>query len=240
MKFELGDHSYIRCEKTELVADIEFKTKGFISGTYNALIGKIKRDNGSGEVLYEISGKWTEEMWIKNTKTGEKELLFNAAGARHTPCQVRPLDEQEDRESRRLWQRVTQAIIKRDQATATEAKTAIEDRQREETRARDADDVTWHPRFFKQVDESFYIFNHKMLNPSKVLLTIVIPTFLPRKSRLRLRQSREFLRKGNLLLIPPNRRLFPLIIRTRHHRQTLLQKLLSPLWGNQPRRTKLP
>jgi oxysterol-binding protein-related protein 8 len=162
MKFELGDHSMIRCEKTGLVADIEFKTKGFISGTYNAISGKIRRDSPNGEALYEISGKWTEEMWSKNLRTGEKELLFNAEGAKHTPCQVRPLEEQEERESRRLWSKVTQAIIKRDQTVATDAKSAIEDRQREETRARDADGVTWQPRFFKQVDESFYILNHKM------------------------------------------------------------------------------
>jgi oxysterol-binding protein-related protein 8 len=162
MKFELGDHSMIRCEKTGLVADIEFKTKGFISGTYNAITGKIRRDTPNSEALYEISGKWTEEMWIKNIRSGERELLFNAEGAKHTPCQVRPLEEQEERESRRLWAKVTQAIIKRDQNTATEAKSAIEDRQREETRTRDADGVTWHPRFFKRIDESFYILNHKM------------------------------------------------------------------------------
>jgi oxysterol-binding protein-related protein 8 len=181
MKFELGDHSYIRCEKSGLVADLEFKTKGFISGTYNALTGKIKRENSNGcEVLYEISGKWTEEMWIKSTKTGEKELLFNAAGAKHTPCQVRPLEEQEERESRRLWYKVTQAIIKRDQTTATDAKSAIEDRQREETRTRDADGVTWRPRFFKQVDESFYVINHKMYPSSSSVFNLVMPIFRQR------------------------------------------------------------
>jgi len=163
MKLELGDHSFVRCQKTGLVADIEFKTKGFISGTYNAISGKIKREgNGNGDVLYEITGKWNEEMWIKNIKTGDKELLFNAEGAKYTPPKVRPLEEQEERESRRLWSKVTSAIIKRDQNTATEAKSAIEDRQREETRTRDADGVSWRPRFFKQVDESFYILNHKM------------------------------------------------------------------------------
>lgn len=162
MKFELGDHSWIKCEKSGLVADVEFKTKGFISGTYNAISGKIRKDTPNSEALYEISGKWTEEMWIKNMRTGEKELLFNALGAKHAPCQVRPIDEQEDRESRKLWAKVTAAIIRRDQTTATEAKSAIEDRQREETRIRDADGVTWHPRFFKQVDESFYVLNHKM------------------------------------------------------------------------------
>src|SRR5438477_2607973 len=104
MKLELGDHSWIRCEKSGLVADIEFKTKGFISGTYNAISGKIKRDTpANSEPLYEISGKWTEDMWIKNMRTGEKELLFNALEAKPNPCKVRPLEEQEDGESRNSW-----------------------------------------------------------------------------------------------------------------------------------------
>jgi len=162
MKLELGDHSWIRCEKTGLVCDIEFKVKGFIYGTYNAIVGKIKRNGPNGEPLYEITGKWTEEMWVKNLKTGEKELLFNAHEAKYTPCSVRPLEEQEDRESRKLWNKVTSAIIKRDQPTATEAKSAIEDRQREEARMRDAEGVAWQPRFFRQLDDSFYILNHKM------------------------------------------------------------------------------
>ncbi|RJE16992.1 Oxysterol binding protein, partial [Aspergillus sclerotialis] len=50
MKYELGDHSYVRCPENHLIADIEFKTKGYFSGTYNAIGGTIKNDN-TGEVL---------------------------------------------------------------------------------------------------------------------------------------------------------------------------------------------
>src|SRR5271156_4284660 len=92
MKLELGDHSFVRCQNSGLVADIEFKTKGFISGTYNAISGKIKREGNGGDLLYEITGKWNEEMWIKNLKTGDKELLFNAEGAKYTSPQVRPVE----------------------------------------------------------------------------------------------------------------------------------------------------
>ena len=42
MKMELGDHMYVKCRKTGLEADIDFKTKGFISGTYDAIEGVIK------------------------------------------------------------------------------------------------------------------------------------------------------------------------------------------------------
>jgi hypothetical protein len=42
MKYELGDHSFVRCPENDLVADVEFKTKGYFSGTYNAIGGTIK------------------------------------------------------------------------------------------------------------------------------------------------------------------------------------------------------
>jgi hypothetical protein len=67
MKYELGDHSYVRCPETGLSADIEFKTKGWVSGTYNAIGGVIKNDH-TGEILYELSGLWSEEMFIKDVK----------------------------------------------------------------------------------------------------------------------------------------------------------------------------
>lgn len=65
MKYELGDHSYVRCPENGLVADIEFKTKGYFGGTYNA-IGGVIRNEKTGESLYELSGMWSGEMVAKN------------------------------------------------------------------------------------------------------------------------------------------------------------------------------
>lgn len=42
MKYELGDHAVVRCPETGLEADIEFKVKGWVGGTYNAISGFIK------------------------------------------------------------------------------------------------------------------------------------------------------------------------------------------------------
>lgn len=67
MKYELGDHSYVRCPESNLVADIEFKTKGYFSGTYNA-IGGVIRNEKTGEQLYELSGLWNGEMHLKNLR----------------------------------------------------------------------------------------------------------------------------------------------------------------------------
>lgn len=65
MRYELGDHSYVRCPENDLVADIEFKTKGYFSGVYNAIGGTIKNEK-TGEVHYELSGLWNGEMYIKD------------------------------------------------------------------------------------------------------------------------------------------------------------------------------
>jgi hypothetical protein len=64
MKYELGDHAYIKCPETGMSADLEFKTRGYFSGTYNAIGGFIKDSHGKN--LFELSGLWNEEMYIKD------------------------------------------------------------------------------------------------------------------------------------------------------------------------------
>lgn len=150
MKYELGDHSYVKCPENDLVADIEFKTKGYFSGTYNAIGGTIKNEK-TGEVYYELSGLWNGEMYIKSPHSNHKDLLFKATNAKQTPPKARPIEEQSERESQRLWQSTVRAIIARNHEVATEEKSKIEDRQREEAAKRADEGVEWHPRLFRRV-----------------------------------------------------------------------------------------
>ncbi|KAK0389590.1 hypothetical protein NLU13_3165 [Sarocladium strictum] len=150
MKYELGDHSFVRCPELDLTADLEFKTKGWVGGTYNAIGGVIKKES-TGEVLYELSGLWSEEMFIKDVKTGHKEMFFNANRAKPSQPKVRPLSEQGERESQRLWEKVAKAVVERNHEVATDEKTKIEDRQREEAAARVDADMDWHPKLFRAV-----------------------------------------------------------------------------------------
>ena len=167
MKYELGDHSFVRCPELGLSADIEFKTKGYFGGTYNAIGGMIKNDK-TGEALYELSGMWNGEMFIKDLKvmfahsfkagntnlrnqTGKRDLLFNATRAKHTPPTARPLAEQEERESQRLWYKTAEAVKARDHVLATDEKTKIEDQQRDEAAKRIEEGIDWHPKLFRAV-----------------------------------------------------------------------------------------
>lgn len=81
---EMGDQSTIKCKSLDLICELDFKTKviislfhigqrsvshcvfqkGYFSGQYHSVTGKIKRIS-TGDVLYEISGVWTEELFIK-------------------------------------------------------------------------------------------------------------------------------------------------------------------------------
>jgi hypothetical protein len=61
---EIGDVVTVRCPKNDLIAEIEFLVKGFFSGGYNHVKGKIKKES-TGQTLYTISGKWSDVMFIQ-------------------------------------------------------------------------------------------------------------------------------------------------------------------------------
>lgn len=151
MKYELGDTSYVRCPENGLSAEIEFKTKGWVGGTYNAIGGFVKNDK-TGESLYELAGLWSGEMTIKDLKTGQKKPLFDASHAKHSPPLTRPISEQGDRESQRLWLNTVKAVHVKDHVKATDEKAKIEDRQREEAKHREESGEEWRPKLFRRVD----------------------------------------------------------------------------------------
>lgn len=151
MKYELGDHIVIRCPENHLSADIEFKVKGYFTGGYNAIGGVIKNDK-TGDSLFELSGSWDAEMDIKNVTNGHREVLFNAKGAKHSPPLVRPLEEQTENESQKLWLKTCIAIQNSDHNAATDEKTKIEEAQRAKAAQRQEQGHEWRPKYFRAVN----------------------------------------------------------------------------------------
>lgn len=84
-------------------------------------------------------------------QTHQKDLLFNARASKPTPPKVRPLEEQDERESQKLWRPVTAALLAKDHTTATNEKGRIEDEQRLEASKRADDGIDWRPRLFRRV-----------------------------------------------------------------------------------------
>ncbi|KAH7027513.1 uncharacterized protein B0I36DRAFT_327258 [Microdochium trichocladiopsis] len=150
MKYELGDVSVVRCPELKLSAEIEFKTKGWVSGTYNSIGGTIRNDE-TGEALFELSGLWSEEMYVKDLRTGQREMFFNATRAKPSRPRIRPVEEQEEGESVRLWRKTAQAVKEKNHEVATDEKTKIEEAQRQEAAKRQAEGTKWHPKLFRRV-----------------------------------------------------------------------------------------
>lgn len=152
MILELGDCVSVRCENTKITCDLEFRTKGFFTGTYNAIRGKIK--NGK-HTIAEISGKWSDVSYIK-FKDEEQKELFNA----DSKIYQKIVDEsnQEEKESRRLWSNVSSAILKKDMDLATLEKTKIEDDQRKERNEK----KQFEPRFFTATSPECFEFKKQL------------------------------------------------------------------------------
>lgn len=79
-------------------------------------------------------------------------MFFDAAHSKPTPPTARPLEEQDARESQKLWYATAQAVIARNHEVATVEKTKIEDAQRDEAKRREEEGVDWQPRLFRHVE----------------------------------------------------------------------------------------
>ncbi|KAG0312075.1 hypothetical protein BGZ99_009734 [Dissophora globulifera] len=155
MLMELGDAACVKCPELDLICTLEFKVKGYFTGTYNSIGGKIKRIS-TGEVLYDISGKWSDEIYI--TKRGIRETLFDAKTAKIQPKTLAPEDKQEPNESRRLWSKLTAALKVNNQSLATEEKSKVEDAQRARSKDREERGEVHVPRYFEpNSDDGFDI-----------------------------------------------------------------------------------
>lgn len=69
-----------------------------------------------------------------------------------------PLENQGPWESEKLWYAVTQAINRDDQVAATEAKTRLEEAQRERAKERKSLGQEWIPKYFVQVRHTYLLY----------------------------------------------------------------------------------
>lgn len=153
LRYELGDQMVITCPKIGYEATIDFKTKGFLSGTYDAIEGVIKKTLSS-KPLYEISGKWNEVMNLKDVASGKKSVLYDTSVTRLTKPSTRPLAEQWDYESRKLWLPTIRGLAKRDHKIATDEKFKVEDEQRQLAKERAQKGEEFHPKIFLRLQDT--------------------------------------------------------------------------------------
>jgi len=78
----------------------------------------------------------------------EWKTLLDLSTLHVIPKVVRPLEKQEPRESRKLWENVTNNLLNKEYSEATKEKIVIEQRQRDEAAERKRKGLLFIPRYF--------------------------------------------------------------------------------------------
>eukprot|EP00696_Hemimastix_kukwesjijk_P015557 gnl/Hemi2/3776_TR1323_c0_g4_i1.p1 gnl/Hemi2/3776_TR1323_c0_g4~~gnl/Hemi2/3776_TR1323_c0_g4_i1.p1 ORF type:complete len:374 (-),score=120.66 gnl/Hemi2/3776_TR1323_c0_g4_i1:147-1268(-) len=148
---ELGGKVKIICRKTNLQANVFFKTKPMFGGEYNAIKGYIKQvGQRDSKAFLKIRGFWDDYLEIENPHTKETDSFFDPDITPAVQMHVPPMDQQLPYESRKVWAPVTAALQSKNLETATTEKRNLEQIQRDETKARKARNETWQTRKFRK------------------------------------------------------------------------------------------
>lgn len=144
---ELGGPVQIKCEETGYSANIEFVTKPFYGGKKHRITGELFRPNKTS--FMSIEGEWNGCMFSKLPSSNERKIFVDTKCLPVIKKHVRPINCQESFESRNVWKKVTRALKIHDVTSATEAKSKVEQIQRNLLKDWTEKGVKWRTRFFQ-------------------------------------------------------------------------------------------
>lgn len=147
---ELGDTASINCSKTDLTASIIFHVKPFYGGICNQIRAEIK--NLNEELVSRVTGTWDSLIEFQMQHKENKNVNLSSV-VRHKK-RVRPLDKQNDNESRRVWKNVTNALAHKQIDAAIAFKDIIDKRQRNDEKYRSEHKIDYKPKLFVSINNS--------------------------------------------------------------------------------------
>lgn len=168
---ELTGETLIVCSSHKIASKIRFIPKPWFSGEYNLLEGIIY-DDYDKDIKFEIWGNWSKQTYIEakgndpdeshlaNIESGivdkgeSSNLLFDAEA--NEMVHPKLFKEQDQLESRQVWNEVTTALAKADYELASSKKNEIEDAQRDLRKERAANGIVWLPMTFNY-EERFFL-----------------------------------------------------------------------------------
>lgn len=128
---ELTGSSHI-CSSTGYLATINYTGKGYFSGKSHCFKATVSPVSQPTSAFYTMEGEWSGVSKFKGkSPSGSSNSVFCDASAQRREVEVKPLEEQSERESRKLWCKVAQGIRSGDYETASREKTRIENDQRQ-------------------------------------------------------------------------------------------------------------
>ncbi|XP_017796425.1 PREDICTED: oxysterol-binding protein-related protein 9 [Habropoda laboriosa] len=153
---ELGGTATIHCVQTGFHATVEFLTKPFYGGKRNRITCQVMQP-GDKKPFVVINGEWSGAMEAK-WADGKTEIFADVKELHTQRKLVKPICEQEEHESRKVWRDVTVGLRINDMEKATAAKCAIEQKQRDEARIRKENNVNWQTKLFKETKDGSWVY----------------------------------------------------------------------------------
>ncbi|KAJ2837008.1 Oxysterol-binding protein 4 [Coemansia erecta] len=157
---EMSDTTYIRSSKG-YSAEFQWQTKAWFYGEYHKFTGKIFTDaaqtyvpGAEQDVLFALKGKWVADSYAVDQKTGAESVLFDVNAQPSADIVIKPVDQQSEIESRRVWQKVSEALASGNYDVASREKTDIEEKQRALRRERAESSAEWKPSLFMWIDDA--------------------------------------------------------------------------------------
>ncbi|CAD7077365.1 unnamed protein product [Hermetia illucens] len=156
---ELGGTVTIQSPQTGYHAEIEFLTKPFYGGKRNKISAEVFAPNEK-KPFVTISGEWSGVMEAKwHDSSNPNGVFVDVNSIPIFKKHVRPISEQADLESRKVWKEVTAGLKLNDIDRATNAKYEVEQRQRDENKARKEAGSDWDTKYFKPLGDAWIYVN---------------------------------------------------------------------------------
>ncbi|KAH7401695.1 hypothetical protein BKA66DRAFT_565305 [Pyrenochaeta sp. MPI-SDFR-AT-0127] len=149
---ELNSSTFIQ-SSSGYTARIDYSGKGWVSGKKNTFSAVLYPTGKEKEAIYKADGQWTDTFQIKDAKTKAVVDTFDHKVTKTTPLIIAPIEQQDDFETRRAWQKVSAAINKGDMDLTSAEKSIIENRQREMRKQEKDEGREWDRKFFSRAEE---------------------------------------------------------------------------------------
>ncbi|XP_035825242.1 oxysterol-binding protein-related protein 9 isoform X2 [Aplysia californica] len=148
---ELGGKININCAKSGYSSLVEFQTKPFYGSRKHRVVANIFEPNEKKSFV-TIEGEWNGVMYAK-WASGKNEVFVDTKTQPIIKKIVKPPEQQDEFESRKLWRKVTLNLKEKNVDAATEEKRRLEQRQRDEAKERKEQGAKWETKFFHEVGE---------------------------------------------------------------------------------------
>lgn len=113
---ELGGKTNIICDKTNMSSTVIFHTKPFYGGKLHKVTAEVKYGNNPlqqsaapSHIIAKVNGEWNRTLEFQFEESSKVETV-EAASLPIAKRQLRPIDKQHPKESRKLWKSVTDAL----------------------------------------------------------------------------------------------------------------------------------